>query len=94
MQENLVQILHVFENHWITIYGLKIKNINNKKTIKSFEKMINSTSSQFKVDIISVQQQPNTTDCCIFAIAIATDLLYGNSLSNVSHKHENTCLFV
>ena len=45
--------------------------------------MINSTSSQFKVDIISVQQQPNTIDCCIFAIAIATDLLYGNSLSNV-----------
>ena len=56
--------------------------------------MINSTSSQFKVDIISVQQQPNTIDCCIFAIAIATDLLYGNSLSNVSYKHENTCLFV
>ena len=23
MQENLVQILHVFENHWITLYGLK-----------------------------------------------------------------------
>ena len=23
MQENLVQILHVFENHWITINGLK-----------------------------------------------------------------------
>ena len=23
MQDNFVQILHVFENHWITIYGLK-----------------------------------------------------------------------
>ena len=23
MQENFVQIFHVFENHWITIYGLK-----------------------------------------------------------------------
>ena len=26
MQENLVQILHVFENHWITLYGLKDLN--------------------------------------------------------------------
>ena len=26
MQENFVQILHVFENHWITIYGLKDLN--------------------------------------------------------------------
>ena len=26
MQENLVQILHVFENHWITIYELKDLN--------------------------------------------------------------------
>ena len=60
--------------------------------------MINSTSSQFKVNIIqlynTVQQQSNTIDCSIFAIAIATDLLYGNSPSNVSYEHENTCLFV
>ena len=26
MQESFVQILHVFENHWITIYGLKDLN--------------------------------------------------------------------
>ena len=26
MQENFVQILHVFENHWSTIYGLKDLN--------------------------------------------------------------------
>ena len=40
---------------------------------------------------MSVQQQSNTTDCGIFAIAIATDLRYGNSASNVSYEHENTC---
>ena len=28
MQENFVQIVHVFENHWITIYGLKDLNKN------------------------------------------------------------------
>ena len=43
---------------------------------------------------MSVQQQSNTTDCGIFAIAIATDLLYGNLAPNVSYEHENTCLFV
>ena len=50
--------------------------------------MINSTSSQFKVNAMSVQQQPNVFDCGIFAIAFATDLLYGNSPSNVSCEHE------
>ena len=54
MQENFVQILHVSENHWITIYGLKelneIRDYDSlnytkerkypKKTIKSFAKMI------------------------------------------------------
>ena len=102
MQENFVQILHVFENHWITIYGLKDLNeirvydsLNYtkdkkypKKTIKSFAKMINSTSSQFKVNVMSVQQQPNAIDCGLFAIAFATDLLHGNSPSNVSYEHE------
>ena len=50
--------------------------------------MINSTSSQFKVNVMSVQQQPNAIDCGLFAIAFATDLLYGNSPSNVSYEHE------
>ena len=102
IQENFVQILHVFENHWITIYGLKdLKEIRvynslnytkdkkySKKTIKSFPKMIKSTSSQFKVNIMSVQQQPNAIDCVLFALAFATDLLYGSSPSNVSYQHQ------
>ena len=50
--------------------------------------MINSTSLQFKVNVMSVQQQPNAIDCGLFAIAFATDLLYGNSPSNVSYEHE------
>ena len=37
--------------------------------------MINSTSSQFKVNVMSVQQQPNAIDSGLFAIAFATDLL-------------------
>ena len=66
MQENFVQILHVFEIHWITMHGLKDFNeirvydsLNYttdkkypKETIKSFAKMINSTSSQFKVSVM------------------------------------------
>ena len=104
MQENFVQILHVFENIYglYEIYGLqdlnkiivydslnftKDKNYP-KKTIKSFAKIINSTSSQFKVNVMSVQEQPNAIDCGLFAIAFATDLLYGNSPSNVSYEHE------
>ena len=35
-----------------------------------------------------VQQQSNVIDCGLFDIAIATDLLYGNSPSNVSYEHE------
>ena len=50
--------------------------------------MINSTSSQFKVNAMSVQQQPHAIDCSLFAIAFATDLFYSNSPSNVSCKHE------
>ena len=112
MKVNFVQIL-VFENHWITIYGPKDLNeisvydsLNYakdkkypKKIIKSFAKMINSTSSQLKVNIMSVQQQQNTIDCGLFATAFATDLLYGNSSSNVLFytsikKCDNTCLSV
>ena len=37
---------------------------------------------------MSVQQQPNAIGCSLFVIAFATDLLYGNSPSNVSHEHE------
>ena len=102
LQEYFVQILHALENHWITLYWLKDLNeirvfdsLNytkdkkySKKTIKLFAKMINSTSSQFKVNVMPVQQQPNAIDCGLFAIAFATDLLYGNSPSNVSYEHE------
>ena len=56
--------------------------------------MINSTSLQFKVNIMSVQQYSNTIDFGIFAIAFAIDLLHGNLLSNVSYEHESTCLHV
>ena len=59
--------------------------------------MINSTSSQFKVNVMSVQEQPNAIDCGLFATAFATDLLYGNSSSNVLYEHkkcDNTCLSV
>ena len=56
--------------------------------------MINSTSLQFKVNTMSVQQQSNTIDCGIFAIAFVIDLLHGNLLSKVSYEHGNTCLFV
>ena len=102
MQENFIQILHVFEDHWISTYGQKDLNeirvydsLNYtkdkkypKKTIKFFAKMINSTSSQFKVNVMSVKQQPNTIDCGLFTIAFVTDLLHGNSPSNVSYEHE------
>ena len=37
---------------------------------------------------MSVLQQPSTIDCGIFAIAFATNLLYGNSSSNASYEHE------
>ena len=70
----------------------KTKNI--LETINWFEKIINSTSLQFKVNTMSVQQQSNTIDCGIFAKAFAIDLLLGNLLSNVSYEHGNTCLFV
>ena len=50
--------------------------------------MINSTTSQFKVNVMSVQHQPNAIDCGLFSIAFATDLLYGNAPSNVSYEHE------
>ena len=49
--------------------------------------MINSISSQFKVNVMSIQQQLNTIDYVIFAIAFATELLYGNSPSDVSYEH-------
>ena len=52
--------------------------------------MINMASSQFQVNLISFQQQPNAIDCGIFAIAFATDLLYGNSPSNISYEHKKT----
>ena len=43
MQENFVQILHVFENHWIIIYGLEDLKTKLELTIRLITKKIKNT---------------------------------------------------
>ena len=75
--------------HEIRVYDLLNYTKNKKYPKKIAANMINlMSSSLFKVNIMSVQQQLNAIDCGIFAIAFATDLLHGNPPSDVLYKHE------
>ena len=87
-----LQIIHRSErNHWIVasridschspvkIYDSLYKSIH-EGTITVVQNMFKKVG-KFKIEIADMQEQEGSTDCGVFAIAVATSLLYGVSPS-------------
>ena len=89
-----VQILHVSNNHWITVSNIKQGthtpypdvvrvydsgwspniSLETKELICNFLK---PEKDVIFFDIMNVHAQPNLTDCGLFAVAFATELVHG-----------------
>ena len=83
-----VQVLHIQKNHWITVSNIGCRegilniydsmygtlNLQTKKQICAFWK---PPLNQITFQMVNIQRQPNASDCGVFAIAGATELVYG-----------------
>ena len=93
-----IQILHVNENHWITI-----QNVPRMHIVNVYDSIYESTSEDAKWQIAAllrtkdkrivlkiqkVQYQNECTDCGIFAVAFATDLAHGCNPSKCEYNQD------
>ena len=94
-KEKFVQILHTGSLHWLCVsnYGCKKGEINYYDSLycgvianhvqKQIAKMLQEDSDRLTVHVKPVQQQTNTVDCGVFAIAFSTHLLHGKDPSKM-----------
>ena len=83
-----VQVLHVSDSHWITVSNIGCRSdsvyvfdsayafidMDGKKQVCSLMK---PTGDVLFMDFVNIQHQGNGSDCGLFALACATDLVYG-----------------
>ena len=82
---DFIQIFFVNTSHWICVSrennSIKLYDSMNKKTSKHavnvIARYIASKYSSIKIEVMNVQQQNNSYDCGIYALAFATTLLFG-----------------
>lgn len=109
-KEEFVQILHTGSLHWLCVskFGCKKGEINYYDSLyggvianhvqKQIAKMLQEDSDHITVHVKPVQQQTNTVNCSVFAIAFVTHLLHRKdpskmqlNLSQMRH-HLASCL--
>lgn len=85
--EQFIQILHVNQNHWICVFGKDKTEVCyldsmygslNQTIVHQIANLIKTPEEEFLVHVKPVQQQRNTNDCGLFALAFATD--FANNL--------------
>ena len=107
IKQNIVcglQIIHCKErNHWIVasrldsccspvkIYDSLYKSIH-KETVTVVQNMFKKVG-KVKIEIADMQVQKGSTDCGVFAIAVATSLLYGINPSYKQDKMRDHLLY-
>jgi len=83
-----VQIIHVNDNHWVTVAGIDgslVKLFDSvycslSESAKEQIALITKPSKDFiAIDIENTQFQAGTSDCGLYAIAFATDICFGNN---------------
>jgi len=98
-KEPFIQILNVQGNHWCTIAGTSDSVVLVYDSLFTYlpedAKMqiagiICSQKATIECKLHEVQNQQGTSDCGLFAIAFATDLVYGNEPA--SYKYDQTKL--
>ena len=81
-------MLYIQKKHWITVSNIGCRegilniynsmygtlNLQTKKQICAFWK---PPLNQITLQMVNIQRQPNASDCGVFAIAGATELVYG-----------------
>ena len=109
-----IQVLNTGSLHWICVSNLKTSrncndtcyvydSLSNGKITPSVTWKISNMlycqeKPEIKVLIQSVQQQTNSVDCGLFAVAFATSLVFGANPSNATYdqklmrRHFLTCL--
>ena len=87
---DFVQILHTGGNHWVCISSIGCEkgvvtlydSLYHDVILGDLEhQMHNLVGENFQLSIPPVQQQPNGSDCGVFAIAFATHLVYTPGLN-------------
>ena len=93
-KSKFIQILNVYNNHWVTVSNVDCKNANEIKIYDSMKSsrletsdkfncqvaaLMNCSSSKINVQYANVKQQVGGSDCGLFAIAFATSLCFGLS---------------
>ena len=108
-----IQILHVDGNHWILVSNIRsldggvcynsvciydsLKTSISLDTKKQICSLVKPKEAQFIFDVLNVQHQTNLSDCGLFAIAFATELVYQQSPvfcdfnTSVMRSHLLTC---
>ena len=112
-KSKFVQILHAGSLHWVTVANMDDEknsraecylydSLSSGKVSTDIAKQIAAfsfcESAELLVNVMPVQQQGNSVDCGVFAIAFATSLSFGENPCNITfdikeiRKHLVTCL--
>ncbi len=88
-----IQLMNINGNHWICVsnvaqsdtlrncarvYDSTLETIN-AETKKAICSLLKPKEDVFHFDLADVQKQSNSSDCGLFAVAFATELVYGGS---------------
>ena len=86
MKCDFIQILHV-DDHWVTIASFKEDEVNYYDSLfkgvikdqvrRNIATICKSSKPNIRIRVIPCQQQQNSVDCGLFAVAVATDLAFG-----------------
>ena len=109
VSEKFIQVLNVSNKHWILVFRGQFGQINicdslvtdgkyPKKVVKSISRIANCHGSVLELRVLPVQQQKNSIDCGMFAIAHAIEILHGENVEkssfdvNLMRDHLLVCL--
>ena len=85
---DFVQVLHVSKSHWITVsnIGCSVDTINvfdsayafiDMDGRKQISSIIKPKGDTLTLNFVNIQHQGNGSDCGLFALACATDIVHG-----------------
>ena len=109
VSEKFIQVLNVSNKHWILVFRGQFGQINicdslvtdgkyPQKVVKSISRIANCHGSVLELRVLPVQQQKNSIDCGMFAIAHAIEILHGENVEkssfdvNLMRDHLLVCL--
>lgn len=85
-----IQVLHVNGNHWITVsnidcaagfinvYDSSQKPFLSTNSLNQMCSFLRHPSNAVNFGLVNIQKQLSNSDCGLFALAAATELVYGN----------------